>query len=148
MPHSSRRCRCLCVSTGCIALLNADATALAGTRALLLETLFTLAQDEWPQVEGPVRAWLARKRAAAVPAQPQGSGVTSACAAYRTPTELDGAIRQLAVRVYLVGERVCHDIGNNDTVISRLTSRCPPLPLYSLACNRVSSPVNVLEQQF
>ena len=60
---------CLSISTGvhagCVALLEADGHALAGSRALLLETLFTLAQDEWPQVERPVRAWLSRKRAAA-----------------------------------------------------------------------------------
>ncbi len=54
---------------GCIALLDADGRALAGSQALLLETLFTLAQDEWPQVERPVRAWLARKRAAAAKGQ-------------------------------------------------------------------------------
>jgi len=47
-----------------MALLDADGAALAGSRALLLETLFTLAQDEWPQVASPVRAWLRRRRAA------------------------------------------------------------------------------------
>ncbi len=49
-----------------MALLDAGGAALAGSRALLLETLFTLAQDEWPQVAGPVRAWLRRRRAAGV----------------------------------------------------------------------------------
>ena len=66
------------IRTGCIALLDADCRALTDSRALLLETLFTLAQDEWPQVERPVRAWLARKRAAAVKGQHGDPGDTSA----------------------------------------------------------------------
>ena len=56
-------------------LLDAGGAALAGSRVLLLETLFTLAQDEWPQVAGPVRAWLGRKRAeAALQADEPGFG--------------------------------------------------------------------------
>ena len=57
-----------------MALLDANGDALAASRALLLETLFPLAQDEWPQVARPVRTWLARKRAATPAGQPHEQG--------------------------------------------------------------------------
>ena len=49
-------------TAGCMQLLESCSPTLPAAAPLLLEVLFTLAQDDWPQVACPVRAWLANQR--------------------------------------------------------------------------------------
>ena len=57
-PHLTSP-HCMLCSAGVTALLEECSSVLTGATELLYEVLFTLAQDDWPQVSSHCQTWLA-----------------------------------------------------------------------------------------
>ena len=66
---------CVIVGAAVTQLLEHCSTVLQDPNHALYEVLFTLAQDEWPQVSNHCHAWLCR----CLPAQHRGAPLFSGC---------------------------------------------------------------------